>query len=111
QYPLEALTVGLLGMAFKADNDDPRSSLSYKLKRLLAFHAGAVLTTDPFVKGDPDILPLDEVMRRSDVLVLCVPHTVYRSLDTTDKIAVDIWNVWGKRPMEARLHAERLATD
>ena len=111
QYPLEALTVGLLGMAFKADNDDPRSSLSYKLKRLLAFHAGAVLTTDPYVKGDSDILPLDEVMRRSDVLVLCVPHTVYRRLDTTDKIAVDIWNVWEKRPMGERLHAERLAAD
>src|SRR5438270_2603948 len=38
-YPLSELTVGLLGMAFKADNDDARSSLSYKLKKLLTFRA------------------------------------------------------------------------
>ena len=35
------MTVGILGMAFKAESDDTRSSLSYKLKRLLRFRAGA----------------------------------------------------------------------
>ena len=96
QYPLETMTVGLLGMAFKADNDDARSSLSYKLKRLLAFLAGTVMTTDPYVQGDPDLRPLDEVMARADIVVLCVPHTAYRGLDVSGKIAVDIWNVWDK---------------
>ena len=33
------MTVGILGMAFKAESDDIRSSLSYKLKRLLRFKA------------------------------------------------------------------------
>ncbi len=94
QYPLEALTVGILGMAFKADNDDRRSSLSYKMKRLLSFHAGAVLTTDPYVTGDPELLPLDEVVRRSDILVLCAPHQDYRGLDTAGKTVVDVWNFW-----------------
>ena len=36
QHDLSAMTVGILGMAFKAESDDTRSSLSYKLKRLLA---------------------------------------------------------------------------
>ena len=49
-YPLEQMTVGLLGMAFKAESDDPRFSLSYKLKNILAFRAKAVLTTDPYVQ-------------------------------------------------------------
>jgi UDP-N-acetyl-D-mannosaminuronic acid dehydrogenase len=104
QYPLETMTVGLLGMAFKADNDDPRSSLSYKLKRLLAFQAGTVLTTDPYVQGDPDLRPLDEVMARAEIVVLCVPHAAYRGLDVSGKIAVDIWNVWDKvaHPMFAQ---------
>src|SRR6185312_6691186 len=91
---LADVTVGLLGMAFKANIDDPRSSLSYKLKKLLALQARQVLTTDPYVQNDPDILPIDEVIAKSDVLVLCAPHKVYVSLDLQGKYTVDIWNFW-----------------
>jgi len=94
---LRRTTVGLLGMAFKADNDDTRSSLSYKLKKILLHQAREVLTTDPFVTTDPDLLPLDEVLRRSDLLVVCTPHSAYRNLDLGAKPAVDIWNILPKR--------------
>jgi UDP-N-acetyl-D-mannosaminuronic acid dehydrogenase len=94
RHKLEDMTVGLLGMAFKADNDDPRSSLSYKLKKLLVFRAKTVLTTDPYITTDDALLPLEEVVSRSDVLILCAPHTVYRGLVLQDKIVVDIWNLW-----------------
>ncbi len=56
-FPLRDMAVGILGMAFKAESDDIRSSLSYKLKRILQFKAKAVLTTDPYVTNDPDLLP------------------------------------------------------
>ena len=94
RYPLEEMTVGLLGMAFKADNDDPRSSLSYKLKKLVAFRAKAVLTTDPYVTTDPTLLPLDEVIAQSDIIILCAPHSAYRDLKLPGKIVVDMWNFW-----------------
>lgn len=93
-HPLSELTVGLLGMAFKADNDDTRSSLSYKLKKILALRAKEVLTTDPYVSSDPTLLPLEDVVLRSDLLILCAPHAVYKDLDLTGKIVVDIWNYW-----------------
>src|SRR5258708_4943033 len=77
-YDLSQKVVGLLGMAFKPDVDDIRASLSYKLKRALTMHAEKVLTTDPLVQCDPDLLPVEEVIERSDVLILATPHTVYK---------------------------------
>ena len=95
RFDLASMTVGILGMAFKGESDDIRSSLSYKLKRILAFKAGAVLCTDPYVTVDPDLLPLDEVLARSDLLIIATPHPEYRDL-VTDKPVADIWNMLGE---------------
>jgi UDP-N-acetyl-D-mannosaminuronic acid dehydrogenase len=92
---LKNATVGLLGMAFKSNNDDIRSSLSYKMKKLLRFKAKNVLTTDPYVPNDTDLKLLEEVIDQSDILVLCVPHREYRHLDTKGKKIVDIWGYLG----------------
>jgi UDP-N-acetyl-D-mannosaminuronic acid dehydrogenase len=94
KYDLSSMTVGILGMAFKGESDDIRSSLSYKLKRILEFKADAVLTADPYVTVDPRLLPQEEVIARSDLLVIATPHPQYRSL-VTDKPVADIWNVLG----------------
>ena len=93
RYPVNEMVVGILGTAFKADSDDIRSSLSYKLKKLLVLHAREVLTTDPHVTVDLELRSLDEVVRRSDLLVVATPHAEYRNLDVHGKPVVDIWNV------------------
>ena len=94
QFDLSSMTVGILGMAFKGGSDDIRSSLSYKLKRILEFKADAVLCTDPYVTVDPNLVSLDDVLTRADLLVVGAPHPEYRGL-MTDKPAADIWDVLG----------------
>ncbi|MEX0666624.1 MAG: nucleotide sugar dehydrogenase [Acidimicrobiia bacterium] len=92
RYDLASMTVGILGMSFKAESDDIRSSLSYKLKRILGFKAERVLTTDPYVTIDPSLVPLDEVLREADLLIIGAPHRAYRDIETEVPI-VDIWNL------------------
>jgi UDP-N-acetyl-D-mannosaminuronic acid dehydrogenase len=94
QHDLASMTVGILGMAFKAGSDDTRSSLSYKLKRIMEFKAAEVLTTDPYVTTDGSLLPLEEVLARADLLIIAAPHPQYRAL-STDKPVADVWNVLG----------------
>jgi UDP-N-acetyl-D-mannosaminuronic acid dehydrogenase len=95
RYPLGDMTVGILGMAFKAESDDIRSSLSYKLRRILRFKAADVLCHDPFVRIDPSLRPLDEVLERSDLLILAAPHRCYDQLQT-DLPVVNIWGSAGQ---------------
>jgi UDP-N-acetyl-D-mannosaminuronic acid dehydrogenase len=93
---LSGRTLGILGMAFKGESDDPRASLSYKLRKLALFRGADVLCTDPYVT-DPSFLPLDDVIRRSDVLVVGAPHQAYQCLDAADGAEiVDIWGVTGR---------------
>jgi len=94
RFDLDAMTVGILGMAFKGESDDNRSSLSYKLKRVLKVRADEVLTSDPYVRNDADLVPIEVVLDRSDVLVIGAPHKRYAALDVAQPV-VDIWNIRG----------------
>jgi UDP-N-acetyl-D-mannosaminuronic acid dehydrogenase len=96
RYDLGAKRVGVLGMAFKGESDDPRESLSYKLRKILEYESAEVLCTDVYIK-DPTFLPLEEVVRRSDILFIGTPHREYRTLNVPDaKPVIDIWNLYGK---------------
>ena len=95
RHDLSAMTVGILGMAFKAESDDTRSSLAYKLRRILRFKAAEVLCTDEYVTTDPALVPLDEVLARADLLIIGSPHKRYRDIETATPV-VDIWNLHGR---------------
>lgn len=93
-YNLCQSTVGILGMAFKAESDDIRSSLAYKLKRILRYRAKSVLTTDPFITQDHALVPIDEVLTRADILIIGAPHAIYKDLQYTQPV-IDIWGLLG----------------
>lgn len=93
--PVAGSVVGILGMAFKAESDDTRDSLSFKLAKLLRYREATVLCTDPYAQS-ASFQPLDEVLRRSEIVIIGVPHDLYRNLPLDGKDVVDIWGLRGK---------------
>ena len=88
---LKGRKIALLGMAFKANNDDTRESLSFKVKKNLEFRMAEVLIHDPYL----ETLPLDEVLAHAEGVILGVPHDEYLGLKISVPFA-DCWNVWRK---------------
>jgi UDP-N-acetyl-D-mannosaminuronic acid dehydrogenase len=91
---LKGRTIGILGMAFKGESDDPRASLSYKLRKLAAFKGAHVICTDPYIH-DETFQPLEKVLRESDILVIAAPHRQYKGLELDGRDVVDIWGITG----------------
>ena len=87
---LKGKKIGVMGLAFKADNDDIRESLSFKVKKLLEMKMADVLVTDEFVPGT---MPLRNFIKDCDGIILGVPHSAYRKLKIK-KPFVDCWGCW-----------------
>lgn len=94
KYNLKELKVGILGAAFKGESDDIRSSLSYKLKKILEFKSKGVLMADPYVIVDGSLASFERTIAESDILIIGAPHKVYKDL-VTAKPVIDIWNLLG----------------
>ncbi len=90
KYDLKGMTVGVLGMAMKTNNDDPRDSLSYKLRKVLMMECKEVLCTDPYV-DDVRLTPFAEVVDRCDLLIVATPHDVYKDADYRQPV-IDVTN-------------------
>lgn len=93
RYDLTKTKVGILGMTFKADIDDIRDSLSYKLGKILRFNGTQVYYSDEFAK-DPTFISKDKLIKLSDVVIVAVPHSAYKDLVVPkSKEVVDLWGV------------------
>jgi UDP-N-acetyl-D-mannosaminuronic acid dehydrogenase len=90
RYPLSEMTVGILGMAFKPNNDDPRDSLSYKLRKILLLECKKVLCSDPGIH-DPEFVPVEQVVQQADLIIVGTPHDGYRNLKYRQPV-IDISN-------------------
>lgn len=90
-HDLKKMTVGLLGMAFKPESDDIRSSLSYKLQKILVLESKKVLCADPYVK-DPQLVSEEEVLAKADLIVIGTPHERYKTMKFKQPV-VDVTGV------------------
>ena len=77
---LQHHTVGILGMAFKADVDDTRDSLSFRLKKILEFRGAQVLCSDAYCHHE-SWHSAEEVIERADTIIVAVPHKPYAKLN------------------------------
>jgi UDP-N-acetyl-D-mannosaminuronic acid dehydrogenase len=90
---LHGRKVGILGMAFKAESDDIRDSLSYKLGKILRFEGAAVMYSDEYVK-DSTFISKEELCRRAEVIIIGVPHKAYKKLRIPKRVEViDLWGI------------------
>jgi UDP-N-acetyl-D-mannosaminuronic acid dehydrogenase len=92
-HKLKGAKVGLLGMAFKPEVDDIRDSLSFKLRKLLAYHGAEVLCTDEYVPS-AEFFPLETVLEKAELFIVAIPHKRYRNLEfPRGKPVFNIWNL------------------
>ncbi len=93
---LTGKTVGILGMAFKAESDDPRASLSYKLRKLLSWAGARVLVHRPVRRRrpprDPRLRPRGERHPDPRRAAQAVP----RARSVGGKDVVDVWGALGE---------------
>jgi len=95
KYDLSKKKVGILGMAFKANCDDKRESLSYKLKKICEMECNKVYCSDVYIKEQGFMGP-NELIRKSDLVIIGAPHKEYKKLKIPRKKLVDIWNFYKK---------------
>lgn len=91
KYDLKKMTVGILGMTFKADVDDFRSSLSFRLETGLQKVAKKVLCSDEMLQK-VGFVSSEELIYASDLVIIATPHSRYAGLKITAPL-VDIWRI------------------
>jgi UDP-N-acetyl-D-mannosaminuronic acid dehydrogenase len=108
--------VAVLGLAFKADSDDERDSLAFKLVRLLERELADVAVHDSHVATPTQ--SLDDALRDADAVVIATNHSEFRGDGLLDRIhslagpgclIADPWNVAGTGSVFAPAARARVA--
>lgn len=97
---LEDKKTVILGLAFKAEIDDIRESLAFKVKKALERERAKVYLHDPYVKGYQN--DLDEILKGADFIFLATNHDFYKKMDVArvtklvskDCVICDVWNIF-----------------
>ncbi len=94
--------VAVLGLAFKADTDDERDSLSHKLVRLLERELADVAVHDPHVASPT--ATLDVALAGAEAVFVATNHSEFRDPRLLGRLAressrhclvIDPWDCWG----------------
>lgn len=111
---LDGKKVAILGLAFKAEIDDIRESLSFKVRKALLRERAKVALHDPYVKEySNQVIEKDvyKAIEGADLIFIATRHKAYTKLNlqkvkqlaNKDCMVCDIWNVLGTGKIIYRL--------
>ena len=93
EYNLRKKTVGVLGLSFKAENDDIRDSLAIKLLKKLQSKKIKTLQSDEYFKDKKNI-DKNILIKKADIIIIATPHKAYKYLKIKkNKILIDVWGI------------------
>jgi UDP-N-acetyl-D-mannosaminuronic acid dehydrogenase len=95
---LDGRKIAVLGLAFKADTDDERDSLSHKLIRLLERELADVAVHDPLV--ETPTASYEDVLEGAEAVIVATNHSVFCTPEALaaipeNAVVIDPWNCWG----------------
>ena len=73
--------VGVLGIAYKANVDDTRESPAFDIINILKTKNADVYVFDPHVKKGNNVKDLDELLNKSDYIILATDHAEFKAID------------------------------
>jgi nucleotide sugar dehydrogenase len=78
---IKGAKVGVLGLAYKGNVDDVRESPSFEVINILKTKGSDVFVFDPHVKTGSNVNNLDELLNKSDYIVLVTDHKEFKQMD------------------------------
>ena len=82
--------IAIFGMTFKADSDDIRDSLSFKIKKKLEQKLAVPMPVDPFLPG---LCSIEDALNSAEGIILGTPHTAFKDIHPNVPY-VDCWSFW-----------------
>ena len=78
---IKGAKVGVLGLTYKGNVDDIRESPAFEVINVLKTKDAEVFVFDPHVKTGSNVKDLDELLNKSDYVILVTDHKEFKTMD------------------------------
>ena len=78
---IKGAKVGVLGLTYKANVDDVRESPAFEIINILKTKGAEVFIFDQHIKNGSNVKDLDELLQKSDYIVLVTDHNEFKNMD------------------------------